>query len=950
MKQCWCSVAMCMCCSLFAGACAHNPRVELIESRPASRMDREIEEADPSAGKQISFSWYSEASMASQLIGPTKTLVEGIKHAATHLRGALWQERKNDHKESSSFMPSKVTTSVMRDVTPATGPYDAVQDSPKVMGDLLPGLKFKPQMFWTFSIGICVASLWFVIYFTLIYETDRVDTSQPWQEYYATEPTDTSPLNITPDLVVIFHHPEHKYKDRNDVVSREGFEQCLSTGRSGIFMNTEQLLGGLKSSQVGSSSNEQKDESAPQSSVGPSKCKVRCAMLQDMYSNLKRGGFEVQVFSSIDDNELYLCASLVSEDVVKYYLQRDDTHLQINQKVVERMGISQPPEENASSPPYLPYDSRLVEKLYERGILDRNDERELYRCYYGRSTDGSLINGLERIRIIYREISGHLDLDASKAEGFIVDWYPVHSKQWMKKFYATWSSFRLMLDFSFVQPTPMIQDYFGSRLAFSIAWNGVYCKCIFALVPLALIGMVVAWASSHVIHTEAVNDKQLLGFSMLFAIWSRLAYNLWEREQSYFLKLWDINPHGNPDAVVRPSFRGFPEPSQVDFNTTERQYPKRWASARFYLSWCITLIFCALACFCSVMWIDVFAERTDVIASICLCAQIKVFEYVFNNLVDNMTEWENHKHQSSHYNCYLAKQFLFQTVNNYAVFFYLIVKQQQSKVDCGQQGCLSMLRWHLTITLLTLSLCRIAEVLIAALSVKCFAWYENYLLTSMSRTPRQCSLPEEQAKYADFRIKEQIEAMLQLVISLGYILIFAAAAPVAVPVSFVVFAVQLRATAHLLATSAKRTVLRKQVGIGHWQDCVAVLMRVGILFNGFLIVSFGESFQGAHPLAKLAGLLLFFAFSIVLWAIVDGIVPMEDDEAELLARRRTYTKRKILQVAGGLAQGQSPRDLTKASSTDSLTVIAEDAIQMAIDNGRWEAIPHLDGSPVKRRK
>merc|ERR1719326_703241 len=122
---------------------------------------------------------------------------------------------------------------------------------------------------------------------------------------------------------------------------------------------------------------------------------------------------------------------------------------------------------------------------------------------------------------------------------------------------------------------------------------------------------------------------------------------------------------------------------------------------------------------------------------------------------------------------------------------------------------------------MALSALRIGQVLVASLQVKFALWWETYQMTSKGLTPPPRSFAEEQSKYLPFRIREQIEAMLQLVIPLGYVLIFGAVAPITVPMCFAVFVVQLRASAHLLASTAKRTVPRRQVGVGHWKDCVA---------------------------------------------------------------------------------------------------------------------------------
>mmetsp|Transcript_176812 Transcript_176812/g.567133 ORF Transcript_176812/g.567133 Transcript_176812/m.567133 type:complete len:391 (-) Transcript_176812:45-1217(-) len=81
----------------------------------------------------------------------------------------------------------------------------------------------------------------------------------------------------------------------------------------------------------------------------PTTLAARTALLQDLYLELPRWGFDVTIFSSIDDDELYVCITLGNPVAVESYLLRSGVMLQIRQDVVSKLGISQPPEEVVSS-------------------------------------------------------------------------------------------------------------------------------------------------------------------------------------------------------------------------------------------------------------------------------------------------------------------------------------------------------------------------------------------------------------------------------------------------------------------------------------------------------------------------------------------------------------------------------------------------------------------------
>merc|ERR1719253_1897563 len=113
-------------------------------------------------------------------------------------------------------------------------------------------------------------------------------------------------------------------------------------------------------------------------------------------------GFEVEIFSSVDFDEIYICISLTSSAVAGSYLLQEDTRLQVKQSVVAALGINQPPDEIASSPPFIRYDPRIPEKLHTAGVLDSSDPRNFYETFHWRDPEGTVVCGVERVRAIYK--------------------------------------------------------------------------------------------------------------------------------------------------------------------------------------------------------------------------------------------------------------------------------------------------------------------------------------------------------------------------------------------------------------------------------------------------------------------------------------------------------------------------------------------------------------------
>merc|ERR1719487_1844023 len=184
---------------------------------------------------------------------------------------------------------------------------------------------------------------------------------------------------------------------------------------------------------------------------------------------------------------------------------------------------------------------------------------------------------------------------------------------------------------------------------------------------------------------------------------------------------------------------------------------------------------------------------------------IQIFTAIYNPVAALLTDNENHKYQVDYYGSYLRKQFIFQFINQFSAYFFIAVKQRHTAFGCPENDCMGLLRAQLTMTLAFLVVMAIVQILMKTIKVSVMLWWEERSLRKeLEGTGKEIparGFVEEQAKYEPFRIREQIEAMVQLVIALGYVLIFGAVAPRIVPLCFCVFAVQFRATAYMTTRS-----------------------------------------------------------------------------------------------------------------------------------------------------
>jgi len=119
---------------------------------------------------------------------------------------------------------------------------------------------------------------------------------------------------------------------------------------------------------------------------GKNMIEARVALLQDVVKCLPTlMGFDVSIFSSVDNDELILAISLNRKQWISYYLSESSRPIQITNSVVKALGVGQDPSDPNSSPPYLNYNKNIATNLYSNGITAAEDDRSVFRTWYDRN-------------------------------------------------------------------------------------------------------------------------------------------------------------------------------------------------------------------------------------------------------------------------------------------------------------------------------------------------------------------------------------------------------------------------------------------------------------------------------------------------------------------------------------------------------------------------------------
>jgi len=640
--------------------------------------------------------------------------------------------------------------------------------------------------------------------------------------------------------------------------------------------------------------------------VGPTKNSLRADLLEDLRESLPQMGFSVCIGKTSDSSQQLVCVSLSDDEAVAKYFMLYNVRVQLQATIAEKLGISQPKDEPESSPPPVRYDPRIVDGLHANGVIAKNDPRYLYRRYPSQGTDKDTVAvQTDRFRIIYKELTEHLDVEALRQEELLQDFFPAHDNPQLQFLRAVWTDWNALIDLQFVQPIHFIREYFGSQLAFSFALLGFYCKMLLALVVPALLYetgiLTLDWKHSRSMRES--ETRQMLGFSIILTLWAQLSSNFWDREQTFFIKSWGVD-NADRMKVMRYKFQGELAPSPVDKKVMEKQYPKERAMFWRFVSQLMAAICCVTVTMC------IFLERSimagNVYVSSYLAVQMLLCEYAYDYLAGVLTDWENHKGHAEHYNSLIWKQAIFQSVNNYYPFLHLIMQQSTrhsvycwggrwTGISTGRHGdCLTVLREQISMTFFFLSLFRIVQALGACLYVQSLRIRKKRRLRQAVGKDVEPSFVEKQSEYVQFTDSQQVWTLLHPVLSLGHVLLFGAAAPIVVLLCFFVFAVNLRASAFLITNFTKRPLPVDTLGVGEWRPVLRLLTRVGCVTTGFLLVTYGESFRDVPLITRLTGFIIYMCVAMACNGIMSILCPRDDHSAQLLMKRRRHVERTMM--------------------------------------------------------
>jgi hypothetical protein len=239
-------------------------------------------------------------------------------------------------------------------------------------------------------------------------------------------------------------------------------------------------------------------------------------------------------------------------------------------------------------------------------------------------------------------------------------------------------------------PAGRIREYFGEKIAMYFAFLSFYT--IMLIIP-SIIGIPIFIVQFFGFIPRTVEIWCSVAFGFVMIIWTTLLAELWGRRETWFAVVWGQTDF-EEDETVRPAFHGSSRRSPID-DEKELYFSVKMRFFRTLMGLAISiLIICTvlgiiygllrLRRFLYEEWKGtsyVFLATT--IPSIINAVQIIVFNMIYSTLAYKMTNFENHRTQTSYENSLILKTFCFQFINSFNAILYIAFLKRSN------EGCIA---------------------------------------------------------------------------------------------------------------------------------------------------------------------------------------------------------------------------------------------------------------------
>uniref|UniRef100_A0A672M1M2 Anoctamin n=1 Tax=Sinocyclocheilus grahami TaxID=75366 RepID=A0A672M1M2_SINGR len=413
-----------------------------------------------------------------------------------------------------------------------------------------------------------------------------------------------------------------------------------------------------------------------------------------------------------------------------------------------------------------------------------------------------------------------------QSKGVLIQYFPLHNKEDLKRLSFSWYK-KFKLSF---QPLDDIRHYFGEGLALYFGFLEYFT---FALVPMALIGI------PYYLFDWEDYDKYVL-FAVFNLVWSTVFLEVWKRCSATLAYGWGTLSRKKAFEEPRAGFHG-----ALGFNPVtgreEPVYPSSKRQLRIYLVSVPFVLLCLYLSFYVMMvyfdmefWaINIYNENPDIATSILLfvpsiiyAVVIEIMNLLYRFAAEFLTDWENHRLESSFQNHLVLKVLVFNFVNCFASLFYIAFVMQD----------MVLLRQSLATLLIT------SQILNQVMEAFLPYWLQRRRNKKVHKRMRRLMGDKELPLLGQVQLETEMNTYLgtfddylEQFLLFGYVSLFSCVYPLAAVLVVLNNITEVYSDAFKMCHVFKRPFSEPATNIGVWQLAFETMSIIAVVTNCALI-------------------------------------------------------------------------------------------------------------------
>ncbi|KAJ8415704.1 hypothetical protein AAFF_G00402610 [Aldrovandia affinis] len=413
-----------------------------------------------------------------------------------------------------------------------------------------------------------------------------------------------------------------------------------------------------------------------------------------------------------------------------------------------------------------------------------------------------------------------------QSKGILLQIFPLHDKEELKKLSLSWYR-KVKLSY---QPLHDIRRYFGENLALYFAFLEYFT---FALAPMAFIGI------PYYLFDWEDYDKYVV-FAVFNLVWCTVILEAWKRCSASLAYGWGTLSRKKAFEEPRPGFHGTLGLNPVT-GREEPVYPNARRQLRIYL---VSVPFVLLCLYLS-LYVMMVYFRLEVwalqlhddeptawtslllfVPSIIYAVVIEAMNRLYRYVAEFLTEWENHRLESSYQNHLVLKVLVFNFLNCFASLFYIAFVMQD----------MVLLRQSLATLLIT------SQILNQIMEAFLPYWLQKRRNKKVHKRNQRVVVDRELPLAEQVRLEADMSTYLgtfddylELFLLFGYVSLFSCVYPLAAVLVVLNNVTEVYSDALKMCQVFKRPFSEPAANIGVWQLAFETMSVIAVVTNCALI-------------------------------------------------------------------------------------------------------------------